>query len=151
MLRSIFALSLLGLVACAAETSPTTDSTGTQPGAASGSAETSGSGTGTGQVYSISCHGEISVKCIGGPPGTNCGGGETERPADCGAQDVKFHYAPPALRCVGTDVYEFDGSACVVHNTQGEGGQLKCQGKDCEKLFKSKDACESHRAACLAN
>lgn len=151
MPRSIFALPFLALVACAAETSPTTDSTGTQPGAASGSSETtSGSGAGTGQVYSISCQGDISLKCIGGPPGTNCGGGEGERP-NCHAQDVKFHYAPPALRCVGIDVYEWNGEACVAHGTQGEGGQLKCQGKDCEQLFKTKDACESHRAACLGN
>lgn len=146
MLRTTFVLSLGLLAACAAETAPTTDTTGTQPGAATGTS--SGGGETGGAVYSVSCNGEIAVKCIGGPPGTNDCGGGTSTTGECAAQDVRFHYAPPALRCIGTDVYEWNGKDCIAHNTHGEGGMLKCQGKDCEKLFKSKDACEAHRRSC---
>lgn len=138
--RTILSLSLMLLAACAAETAPSTGETsGTQQGGATTGA--------TATVYTVSCDGAIAPKCIGGV-GTDCGGGSTP-PADCKAQDVKFFYEPPSFRCAGTDLYEWDGKDCVAHNTHGEGGMLRCQGGDCEKLFKTKDACEAHRSACL--
>lgn len=158
----LFLASLASLVVyTAACTSDSTTGTESNPPPKDPPAsETADTGTGgattpSGTVYSVSCSGEVSAptsfrvdvspKCIGGPPGSNCA------PEDaCEAQDVSFHYAPPAAKCIGVDVYEWNGSECVAHNTHGEGGMLKCTGKDCEKLFKSKEACEEHASTCLA-
>lgn len=136
--RSVLALSLTLLAACAAETAPSTSETssGTQPGGATPGANAT--------VYTVSCDGELSVKCIGGAQ-TDCVG----TPTNCDAHDVKFFYEPPVFRCIGTDLYEWNGKDCVAHNTHGEGGMLRCQGSGCAALFKTKDACEAHRSKCL--
>jgi|GEM_PF-3862140 len=142
-----FALTSL-LVACAGET---TDDGGPSPNGQASAAATPSDDT----VYAVSCGGDVapmvsgsvSPRCASGEPGTKCGGGPAPD-GGCAAQDVKFHYAPPALRCVGVDVYAWNGTECVAHNTHGEGGMLKCAGKDCEKLFKSADACAAHALAC---
>lgn len=150
ILRTIafFATAALA-VACSAETGTTQDSQGTQPGASTGTPADDQA------VYSVSCNGEIAKpastelaiepKCAGGPPGSKCG---DPAPDACKAFDVKFHYAPPAMRCIGLDMYEWNGTECVAHNTHGEGGMLKCVGKDCERLFKSLDACTSFALEC---
>lgn len=152
MLLRTIAGSLLSvlLLACAAKT------TGSTPDGTS--SENEPAAPGDTSVFSVSCDGTLSKlavpeigvtpKCLGAAPGTNCGG-DGGAPLRCRPQDVKLYYAPPAMRCVGIDVYEWDGLECVAHNTQGEGGSLKCTGKDCEKLFKSKDECEAQ--ACYVN
>jgi hypothetical protein len=109
-----------------------------------------------GPVYSFSCDGTVRTtnldldlaltpRCIGGPPGTRCGS-----PDECAAQDVKFHYEPPANKCIATDVFAWDGADCVAHSTHGEGGMLKCVGADCASLFNTKDACLAKYTRCLA-
>ncbi len=159
-LRISLPLALLLLAACTAETggpsSQTSSTTSPQLGTPTGSA--SADAPASGPLYSVSCTGDVTKpasagviiepKCVGGPPGTNCGGPPA---ASCAAQDVKLSYAPPAMKCVGTDVYEWNGAACVAHSTHGEGGMLKCSGKDCEALFKTKDACDAHLHECLSN
>ena len=155
ILRTIafFATASLA-IACSSETATSQDPPGNQ-----GSGSTAGTGSEDATVYSVSCHGEVAKPastslaiasddidptCVGGAPGTKCGGDSDP----CAAFDVKFHYAPPAQRCLGTDVFIWNGSDCVAQHTQGEGGQLKCVGKDCERLFKEKDACLSFALEC---
>lgn len=163
ILRMTALLSLSALLfACSG--SVTDEGTGESTGAsqpAAGGTTSGGTGTGAGTggdkpLTSFECNGEavkpasvelgLSPRCIGGDPNTNCAPGAPS----CAAQDVKFHYAPPALRCIGVDLYEWNGTACVAHNTHGEGGMLKCVGADCDKLFKTKEACDAFAAECPA-
>lgn len=121
--------------------------------------EANGENANTETVFAFACDGNVSKlatfdrglqpKCVDGPPGSKCGGtSETT----CDAQDVHFSYEPPAMRCVGVDVFEWNGTECVAHDTHGdvdgESGMLRCTGKDCEHLFATKEACTEHANAC---
>lgn len=131
-------------------------SNGTSSGASTGQSPT---GSGDGPEYTVSCSGEVAAKpssleldldvaprCVGGEPGTFCADPDG---GSCNAEDVAFSYAPPAFRCPSTTIYAWDGKACVGHSTASDGGALRCKGKDCQKIFKSKEACEEAHAACI--
>ena len=154
-------LCLASLTTLALACSSGGDDGGSAPTAASGSGQqgtpaTNEAGADAGPVYSFSCDGTVrttsldldlalSPRCVGGPPGTRCGS-----PDDCEAQDVKFHYEPPANKCIATDVYAWDGHDCVAHSTHGEGGMLKCVGADCTSVFNTKETCLAKYTSCLA-
>jgi hypothetical protein len=159
MLRTVasFSLAIL-LAACTSETTSGTGQPEGQSQAPAASSTTGGAEAADQTVFEFSCEGAVSKvssvdldlrpKCIGGPPNSNtkCGGPSEEA---CDAQDVRFHYEAPAANCIATDLYEWNGTACVAHSTHGEGGMLRCVGKDCESLFASKVACDAHASACL--
>lgn len=106
-------------------------------------------------TFAISCDGELTKienvnldvqpKCAGGDSGTKCGGPPG---ATCAAQKVTFAYVAPEAKCPATDVYEWNGDACIAHSTHGEGGMLRCTGSDCESIFDSKDACDAFARVC---
>lgn len=142
------ALLSLSLVACAAETE--TPDPGTRPEAGAGASKPEVGFSCSGGVTQRSApllESGVSIRCIGGgDSGTfgtpKCG------PSACAAQDVTFRYEPPALRCMGTDVFYWDGKACIAKNTNGEGGMLVCKGNDCQKVYKTSAACEFAHEAC---
>ncbi len=149
ILPALFSLSLVG---CAAETEtpdPGTTGTGvaTGPEASASKPEVGFSCGGAVTQRSASLvETGLSIRCIGGGDGgtrtPKCG------PSACAAQDVTFRYEPPAMRCMGSDVFYWNGKACIAKNTQGEGGMLVCKGNDCEKVYKTSAACESAHEAC---
>lgn len=156
-LVALLALPLsLSLLACAAEIQ-TPDPTSTGTGVASGSAAPS---TGSKPEVGFSCGGEVSprsmgletavsVRCVGAGPDSGTFGTNCAPPAPtCAPQDVAFRYEPPAMRCPGTDLFAWDGKACIAHNTHGEGGMLVCKGNDCDKTFATKAACEAAHETC---
>jgi hypothetical protein len=157
MLRaSLLTLALVtlaagALVACSgssdsgtsSSTAPTTPGTGSSSG---------GAGSSEKPVYQISCHGDVAKKSVDVVLGTSpqCKPNDVGCTDKCKAQDVSFWYEAPAFRCGSTDIYEWNGEACVAHSTAGEGGSLRCKGNDCEKVFKSKADCDAFAAPCLA-
>ncbi len=91
----------------------------------------------------------VSVRCVGAGPDSGTFGSNCAPPApSCGAQDVTFRYEPPAMRCMGIDMFFWDGKACVAQNTHGEGGMLVCKGADCDKITTTKAACEAAHEGC---
>jgi hypothetical protein len=140
------ALSML-LAACTANTdpgdgtqAPQTGSSGTEPPTPAGSAP----------EYAISCHGDVTKKsldtsvsprCVGGAPGTKCGD-------PCAAQAIEIRYVPPATRCGSVDRFVWDGTTCKKYLTN-DGGEMRCTGADCERLFTSESDCKAAYEACL--
>jgi hypothetical protein len=109
-------------------------------------------------AYSVSCDGEVSKltnamiganvapRCVGADPDSGTFGCDDP----CDAQEVSFTYAPPALRCGATDVWTWDGEACVAHPTQTAEGAMTCTGAGCPNLFKTEEACEQAYGHCGA-
>ena len=136
----------LTLFACTSETEE--GSNGTNAQANTNAPSESG---GSAPEYSVSCHGDVTKKgvglgvgtlCVGGEPGTFCGD-------PCAAAEIEIRYEPPSARCGSTDVWAWDGSACKAYPTQNN-GSMKCKGADCEKLYKSEEACKEAYASCIA-
>lgn len=104
--------------------------------------------------YTVSCGGHVEATtlevaataplCAGGGEGTRCGGG-----GPCDPQRVSFRWEPPGAKCMRTDVYVWDGAACVAHPTTNEGA-MRCKGVDCPSLFNTLEACTEAYAACTA-
>lgn len=152
---------LLLLFAVAACTATADDAGGSTQGASSSSSGSSGStttpsGTSGAPAYAVSCDGEVTKtssalsgttlrpRCVGADPD-----GGAEFCADpCGAQEASFTYAPPAHRCGSTDVWTWDGEACVAHSTQTAEGAMKCNGADCPNIFKTEADCKAAYAQC---
>lgn len=145
--KTILSLTLgLLLAACAGETDPDDGSSPPQSGA---------SGTETGASadapeYAISCQGEVtkqtlsasvSPRCTGGAPGTKCGGDP------CAPQAVEVSYVPPANRCGSVDRFAWNGTSCTKYPTN-PGGQMRCKGIDCDKLFTTEAQCLEAYATC---
>lgn len=156
-LSLVLASLAVSVAACASEVS--TPDTG-------GSAVSPGDGTASPPAadpkpeYGYSCQGEatpktlglstsVTPRCIGaGPDSGTFGGGTPNCGPSCGKQDVGFRYEPPAMRCGSKDLYYWSGNACVAQSTAAEGGMLRCTGNDCDKLYPSKEDCESAHTGC---
>lgn len=145
--KTILSMTLgLLLAACAAETepgdgtsNPQSGTSGTQPVASSDAPE-----------YAISCQGEVTktsfttsvgTRCVGGAPGTKCGGDP------CAPQAVEVTYVPPANRCGSVDRFAWNGTSCMKYETN-PGGQMRCKGVDCDKLFTTEALCLAAYASC---
>ena len=141
---TILSLALgLSLAACAADTDPGNGGGAPASGAASTDPTTSA------PEYAISCQGgvtkrsfdtSVALRC-GSEPGMKCGD-------PCGAQQVSFRYVPPAMRCGSVDRFAWDGTACKAYPTN-QGGEMRCTGADCERLFTTKELCLAAYDACI--
>jgi len=139
-------------LACSVETSapgPTPSSTSSTEAPAAGAAKPEVAFACSGQIVKktapLGLTFDVAPRCIGGGPDVDCGGPG----AACAAQDVAFSYAPPATDCdVGQKVFVWNGTACVGQKIVGGEGNLVCKGNDCEKVFKTEEACAAAYASC---
>lgn len=122
-------------------------------GGTSGTSEPTTPSAPPAQSYTVSCGGDVAKTqslAVATDSTEPRASGSSADAGPCAAQDVVFSYAPPAHRCIGTDIFAWDGAGCVAHPTGAEGGSLNCKGSDCEHIFKTKDACETAYKACVA-
>ena len=145
MTKPLLALSLgVFLAACSSDADSSSPSapSGTEPAPAAG----------TEASYTISCQGDLTKKglggleltprCIGGAPGTKCGG-------PCAAQDIAITYVPPATRCGSVERFVWNGIACKKYLTN-DGGEMHCKGADCERIFTTEALCLAAYETCPA-